>query len=385
MPDHNPAPPFAHYSGPRNPRILFVGEAWGSTEAELGKPFCGESGKELFRMLGEATPGLAPKLHAQVCESMKYGHSWVTQREAWLSEARFAFTNVFAFRPHGNDIASLCSKRAELPASYGLPQLAQGKYIKPEFLPELDRLRIEIAQSRPNLLVALGNTACWALLQAANIGSIRGNVTQDAFGVKVLPTYHPAGVLRNWAWRPVVVMDLIKAGREGASPELVRPARRVHINPTLAEVCEWRDDLLAKPPELLSVDIETGAGQIKCIGFAGSITESFLVPFVDLSHPSGSYWGSVEDELEAWACVKAVLEAPIPKLGQNFIYDLQYITRMGILPSACLEDTMLLHHSLFPEMQKGLGFLGSIYTNEASWKLMNRRKVALAKEEKADE
>jgi hypothetical protein len=31
---------------------------------------------------------------------------------------------------------------------------------------------------------------------------------------------------------------------------------------------------------------------------------------------------------------------------------------------------MLLHHALQPESEKGLGFLGSVYTNEASWKLM---------------
>jgi len=35
---------------------------------------------------------------------------------------------------------------------------------------------------------------------------------------------------------------------------------------------------------------------------------------------------------------------------------------------------MLLHHALYPELPKGLGFLGSIYTNEASWKLMRRER-----------
>jgi len=31
---------------------------------------------------------------------------------------------------------------------------------------------------------------------------------------------------------------------------------------------------------------------------------------------------------------------------------------------------MLLHHAMQPEMEKGLGFLGSLYTNEPSWKFM---------------
>jgi hypothetical protein len=31
---------------------------------------------------------------------------------------------------------------------------------------------------------------------------------------------------------------------------------------------------------------------------------------------------------------------------------------------------MLLHHSMQPELEKGLGFLGSVYTDEPSWKFM---------------
>ncbi len=68
-----------------------------------------------------------------------------------------------------------------------------------------------------------------------------------------------------------------------------------------------------------------------------------------------------------------VLEGPWPLLFQNGMYDLQYLYKMGFRPRACLEDTMLLHHSLFPELQKGLGFLGSVYSNEAAWKLMRKQ------------
>jgi len=34
---------------------------------------------------------------------------------------------------------------------------------------------------------------------------------------------------------------------------------------------------------------------------------------------------------------------------------------------------MLLHHALQPESLKGLGYLGSIYTNEHNWKIMRDR------------
>jgi len=64
------------------------------------------------------------------------------------------------------------------------------------------------------------------------------------------------------------------------------------------------------------------------------------------------------------------------------MYDLQYILPLGIAARANLEDTMLLHHSHYPEMKKGLGFLGSIYTSEPAWKLMRTMK---ADTEKRDE
>jgi hypothetical protein len=42
---------------------------------------------------------------------------------------------------------------------------------------------------------------------------------------------------------------------------------------------------------------------------------------------------------------------------------------------------MLLHHAMQPEAPKGLEFLGSVYTNEASWKLMRSKGLASAKRE----
>ena len=44
------------------------------------------------------------------------------------------------------------------------------------------------------------------------------------------------------------------------------------------------------------------------------------------------------------------------------------------------DDTMLLSHSLHPEALKGLAYLGSIYTDEASWKLEVRHSKTIKKE-----
>lgn len=358
---HSPAKPFAHTSGPPAAPIVLVGEAWGENEAAVGSPFVGWSGLELSRMCYEAGLVAEPPLTPEQYTSMMLLDWW--KRQPLL------LTNVFAFRPKDNKMDSICGKKADVGQGYVLPPLGKGGYILPEYLGELGRLREELEAWPRNCVIALGAVASWALLAQSKITSVRGVASSSTLvkGIKVLPTYHPAGVLRNWTWRPIAVADLMKvAQREGKFPEVKRPERQVLINPTITEVRDW----LAKPTYRLSVDLETKKNQIEMVGLARSRSEAIVIPFVDMGRPGRSYWPA-ELEVEVWRLLKRPLEDPgIWKVFQNGLFDLQYFWRRSpIRPKGCYEDSMLLSHSLFPEMQKGLGFLGSIHTSEASWKL----------------
>ena len=80
--------PFAHTSGPHDASVVIVGEAWGEAEAETGKPFVGASGKELWRMLGEAWPDVAPADHLRAKWAFYMrDNGWIDVREDWLREA----------------------------------------------------------------------------------------------------------------------------------------------------------------------------------------------------------------------------------------------------------------------------------------------------------
>lgn len=346
----SPTAPFSHSAGPKHAKIALVGEALGKQEAMTGLPFQGYSGQELTRML----------------------------KDAGLDKRDCFQTQVFNVLPEDGKIESLCASKTEVGADYPLHSFAQGKYIKPEYLPELERLKQELEQVSPNLVVALGATACWALLQA-KLTAIRGTIALSPVltGLKVLPTFSPGLVLRMWANRPVMVADLMKARREGEFPEIRRPSRTVLVNPTLSEM----ESYFAQPHAICSVDIETTHGQMASIGFASTRHYSMVVPFITDSTPPRSYWPDLESEVIALSLVKNFLERPIPKLFQNGMYDLQYIVALGIKPWNCIHDTMLLHHALYPEMRKGLGFLGSIYTDEASWKLLGGRTDSTKREE----
>ncbi len=291
--------------------------------------------------------------------------------EGGLDRTQLFFTNVICAQPPGNKFDHfLVPKKEASEVALRLGQVETGRYLRDEHLPELDRLHAELAEVQPNLVVALGNKSCWALLGKTAISQIRGTCHQSRNGKwKVLPTYHPAYVLRDWSKRTIVVADLLKAEREAKFPEIRRPERWVTVNPTLEEIDDWISKY-ALSAHWLAVDIETARRQITCIGFAASRDRALSIPFCDPRKVGGSFWPTQEDELRAWDRVEHLLGLPQPKVFQNGIYDLQYIWSMGLTVANPQEDTMLYHHAKFPELLKGLGFLGSIYTSEPAWKMM---------------
>ena len=379
--------PFAHCAGPRTASLVVVGEAWGeSEERNAGIPFCGASGHEFSKMLIETgwddSRGTLARA-VEAFEAHRFGE-WLSLREEWLHNADIMLTNVFALRPISNNLGYLCASKGDLGDAYNCPPVRteNPRYVKTEYLSHLSRLREEVRAGPRNLLLCLGGTATWAMVGSSAIGRLRGAVCQSRDdapmglgGVKCLPTFHPAAIFRAWHWRVIVLADLLKARREREFPEVHRPLRSVIINPSLDQIETWVEETLRGSFTLLSPDIETMNGQIRCIGFARRRDESIVIPFIsDLT--GKSYWNNIDDEVMAWSYVQNLLDCPLPKIFQNGLFDLQYLIRAGLTVRNARHDTMLLHHVLYPEMQKSLGFLGSIYTNEMSWKLMRLHKGA---------
>ena len=404
-------PPFAAWAGPRNPRLVLVAEAWGQDEAAIQAPLVGASGQELMRMLSEITPTIEPDLLYEVLREMR-SQRWLAHRARWLDKAGISMTNVFALRPPDNDLTYLLqsTRETKLDRDYpALPPVKPGAYLKREFFPELVRLHSELSTARPKIVVALGATAAWALTGSGAISASRGTLTSGGHpespigilaregrprdphadlnppgSISVLPTWHPAYVLRQWSARPVAISDLTKAWSLATSNASTRrPNRQVLASPTLLELADWVSSTLATGATI-ACDTETARGQITCVSFARSPFDAICVPFRNKT-ATASFWQNLDDELQAWNLIASLLESPTnPKVFQNGMYDLQFFVRMGIYPRNCRDDPMLLHHALYPELNKGLGFLGSIYTSEPAWKLMRRQRAADAKSAKKD-
>lgn len=135
-----------HSEGNLNADLVFVGEAPGANEDAEGRPFVGRAGQLLNKII-EAI-------------GMK-------REDVFIG-------NINRCRPPGN--------RA--------PTLPEAHTCRPFLIRE-------IAVIRPKVIVVLGNTATQNLLDTKiGITKLRGEF-QDYYGIKVMPTFHPAYLLRD--------------------------------------------------------------------------------------------------------------------------------------------------------------------------------------------
>lgn len=363
-------------------RIALVGEAPADEEALTGRPFVGSAGRELNSQLSLAGIMRGACLVANVFDTVLPENdigAWCMSAPDQKKLLKMTMKEQGAYPPHWigefEECPALVDDILRCPVE-------RGKYLHPNHWHHVARLRRELLRYEPNLIVPMGNTALWAVTGHTGIEARRGAMHESVLvpGVKVLPTYHPAFILRAYDKRSASIADFMRARREGEFPDVRMVRRELWLDPTLEDLAEFKARFL-DPADLISFDIETARGQVECISFAPSPTLGIIVPFVDWRQKSHSYWETPEEELVAWEFVRDILEGPQRKLAQNGVYDVQWLAeRAGIAVRNYSEDTRLQHHALYPEMPKDLGFMGSIYENEGAWKLLRKFKA-----EKRDE
>lgn len=223
----------------------------------------------------------------------------------------------------------------------------------------LDR---EIATLKPKLILALGELAFRALGHA---GHRKWRGSELSYGSShLVPTLPPSALFAQYDLRPWVVTDLGRAKRlvDGA-PKLL-PDYKFIIRPQLHQVERCLIDLnkrLYDGPLALSVDIETRAGYMTCLGIAWSKTEAICIPYMVANLDEPNYWSEPE-ERAINELVRIVLTHPNARVvGQNFAYDAQYLWKELRCIPALAADTMLMQHVIFPGTPKALDHLASIY------------------------
>lgn len=315
--------------------IWLIGEAPGADEVRNGAPFVGASGQLLTRLL----------------------------QESGFDRSRCFISNVCHDRPPGNDISEWFLTKTAAKAA-GRSVFAN-RYPHDSIISGHLLLRSRISTYKPRLVIAFGNTALWSLTEQWGILKWRGSIMEGPDGCKVLPTVHPAAILREWGLRPIVLQDLRRAKRESLTAEIVKPAWDFVLRPTIEQVIMWCQltiEMMDEGPHTLTCDIETRQGQIACIGLAWSTKHAMCIPLMCIERKEG-YWTAYE-EVEVVLALRKVLTHPNARIiFQNGAYDLQYFAHQyGFLPRIS-DDTMLMQHVAFPGLRKGLDFLSSMYCN----------------------
>lgn len=152
-------------SGNPHAKLMFVGEAPGQDEDIQGLPFVGRAGQLLTKII----------------EAMK------------LRRSDVYIANILKCRPPNN--------RAPLPT---------------EILACQENVRRQIQIIKPKVICTLGKFASQTLLKTETpISALRGKF-REYEGIKVMPTFHPAYLLRNPADKKLVWEDMKKIKKEVA-------------------------------------------------------------------------------------------------------------------------------------------------------------------------
>jgi DNA polymerase-1 len=171
-----------------------------------------------------------------------------------------------------------------------------------------------------------------------------------------------------WKWEPVFThIDLARAVEESKNAELTLPARNAITGPTLNTVLDYISE--CERHETLSVDIEvygytaTGTGEIACVGIGFRNDEALCIP---ITRSGGIPYWNVHDESVVWRALATLLQNPeIKKVGQNLAFEWIYFWLHHVYPANMYIDTMLLHHTLYPDFGGTENVWGQRHTSDA--------------------
>jgi DNA polymerase-1 len=206
-------------------------------------------------------------------------------------------------------------------------------------------------------VLALGDFACELFTGRTGIDKWQSSVLHSG-GKCIIPCYPMSRVSQDLSLQVWVSLACRKAAAELKSP-IREKQYDFLLNPPLEETLEFLRE--AAQAELLSVDIETGRGQINTVGFAISPTRAIAINVLPDRLAAQSHH-------RLWSDIARLLESDQPKVLQNFIYEQQFFSRYGIRLCGVRHDTMIAQKFLWPELEMGLDAVGRMYTDMPYWK-----------------
>lgn len=290
---------------------LIVGEAAGTDEVQFGKPFVGGAGRWLGGLL----------------------------KQAGQDKSRFNIINTIGCKPPDNIYPS----SSEWKFTSSLDAKAAVEHCR------LHHLQPALESKDWQKVIALGNYALKATTGRDGITVWRGSPLplKDKYDrPRVIPTLHPAFLMRGSNLSPIVVNDLRKTFN--LPPEKYK--------------------LYCTPEELKQFDYKSFVfdfewdewGNITLAGLCGKPYEvlvfAWVEPYISIA--------------------KKIFENATDLYGHNIIgADTVYFSTWNWDIKAYLWDTMLMQHLVQPDYRHSLGFVSSVFTNRVHWKGMGEEDV----------
>ena len=244
-----------------------------------------------------------------------------------------------------------------------------------------DKWRAIEAKHKPKVILALGKEVCKVLGINGSIFDIRGSVikldrrSRDTW---VIPTFNPRELkkpLRMFAdeklERSYFTAGDIKRAVTTYHHGWKVPAEKYNLEPTLGEVRQFVADSI-REDRLLGCDLEaTGLSiehsEVFVMGFAWNESEAMVVPL--LTEGGRNYWN--KSEYEEIVILMNKLFRKCRFVFQNGImYDVPLLRARGweFPLESIVEDTMVQHHIIAPELPHKIGFISAQYGKQPFWK-----------------
>ena len=337
--------------GPKDARIALFGEAPAEKEVEEGRPFAGPAGSLLETCLTASR----------------------------LPRHTLYISNFLKERPHNDDLRPWCgivskSKAEELRGMGCLvhertKSWDEGSEIEYTALTEkgMDQragMLGEIAGLDARVVIAMGNSSLMGMVGKAGITSMRGSpiIDEAVPGKIILPTIHTAASLRgSYLFRYYIQADLQKA-KVMAQPGFELPQRKLITDLGLEETISLLRAYREEPTLGFDIESRKGSLDILAVGFSPHPGEALSIPFF------GGRFTTTELSLIRKE-IAELMFSPGNLVTQNGIFDTFMIERAwGMEVRRELDDTMIAHRVLYPELLSGLDTLASLYTYEPFYK-----------------
>lgn len=226
----------------------------------------------------------------------------------------------------------------------------------------------------PNVqyIVVMGNYALQAITGHSGITKWRGSVVPATIPdhknggtrtVSVICLNNPGMIIRDPKLEVSFNMDVARIKRVLDGTHKPTEVSTI-IYPSIQQIDDFIDNAI-KSPDAIGHDIETISNQTACIGFADTSSTAICIAF--RTRTDQVY--STKEEIYIRKRIQELYNSDTRLIAQNGMFDItwQWYKDKLKVPKLWF-DTMLAHHTLYPQLPHNLGFLTTQYTDNPYYK-----------------